>query len=401
MLGSASGVIESHPTRRTQGWPRPRESRSRPVLNPTLQLSAVVEVSRRRVGRRRVEVTDDRIVRFLLSRAARGGPPPRLAGALRQRLLADGILIRPSAVPRRVHLDPRLRVGSGGSADIPGSEACSPHLTARCTLHRGPSPPLGVGPQRLEPFLPREEILWVFDRGSRIALPYTLAPKLVGAVRGLLQGRAERSRYRRAAIAALHRARGLADPHEAAGRARVWRRQVQIWRQELRTHGYVALLGLFPPIFLDALCEYYRRLESEGYLPAHDPGRRGAPLLYDEPLLCFLGAQLASVVRQVTRARVSWTFSYLRPCGPGSVLARHRDAPVCRWNVDLVVGGNPSPDRRRAWPLWVDGRSGPRPIRLGLGDGLLYRGALLPHWRTPQPRSNTTMLGCLHYGTAQ
>lgn len=383
-----------------QGRLRVTGLRFRPVLNPTLQLSAVVDVSRRRVGRRRVEVSDQRIVRFLLSKAGRGGPPPRLGGALRQRLLEDGILIKPSDVPRRVHLDPRLRVASGGGSRIPDSGARSLHPTARCALHRGPSPPRGVAPQGLEPFLPREEILWVFERGSRIAVPYTLAPSLVGAVRGLLRGRPERSRFRRAAIAALHQAGALEVPHEAGGRARIWRHQVRSWREDLRTHGCVALRGLFTPIFLDALREYYRRLESEGYLPGYDPGRRGAPLLYDEPLLCFLGAQLASVVRQVTRARLSWTFSYLRACGPGAVLARHRDAPVCRWNVDLVVGGNPSPDRRRAWPLWVDGRSGPRPIRLGLGDGLLYRGALLPHWRTPQPRSNTTMLGCLHYGAA-
>jgi hypothetical protein len=384
-----------------QGRLRVTELRFRPILNPTLQLSALVDVSRRRVGRRRVEVSDQRIVRSLLSKAARGGAPPRLGGALRRRLLEDGILIRPSDVPRRVHLDPRLRVASGRGSDIPGSGARSLHPIARCALHRGPSPPRGVAPQGLEPFLPREEILWVFVRGSRIAVPYTLAPGLVGAVRGLLRGRPERSRFHRAAIAALHQARALADPHEAAAaRTRTWRRQVRTWREELRTQGCVVLRGLFTPIFLDALREYYRRLESEGYLPAHDPGRREAPLLYDEPLLCFLGAQLASVVRQVTRARLAWTFSYLRACGPGSVLARHRDAPVCRWNVDLVVGGNPSPDRRRAWPLWVDGRSGPRPIRLGLGDGLLYRGALLPHWRAPQPRSNTTMLGCLHYGAA-
>jgi len=372
--------------------------RVRPVLNPTLQLTAVVDVSRRLSGRRRVEVSDQRIVRFLLSRATRGGPAPRLGGALRRRLLEDGILIRPSDVPRRVHLDPRLRVASG--AGIRGAEGRSLHLSARCVLHRGPSPPRGVAPQGLEPFLPREAILWVFQRGSRMALPYTLAPQLVGAVRGLLRGRPDRSRFRRAAIAALQQAGALADPPGGAGRARTWRRKLGIWREELRTHGYVALHGLFNPIFLDALREYYQRLEGEGYLPGYDPRPSGAPLLYDEPLLCFLGAQLASVVRQVTGVRLSWTFSYLRACGPGSVLARHRDAPVCRWNVDLVVGGSPSPDRRRAWPLWVEGRTGPKSIRLGLGDGLLYRGALLPHWRTPQAGSKTTLLGCMHYGAA-
>lgn len=236
------------------------------------------------------------------------------------------------------------------------------------------------------------------ERGSRIALPYTLAPGLVSAVRGLLQGRPERSRFHRPAITVLYDARALEDPHEAAGRTRLWRRQVGTWRGELRTHGYAILRGLFSPVFRDALREYYRRLESERDVPGSGRRRGAGTLLYDERLLCFLGAQLASVVRQVTRARVSWRFSYLRVCGPGSVLASHRDKPVCRWNVDLVVGGNPVPDRRNAWPLWVDVGGHSRPVRLGLGEGLLYRGTDIRHWRHAQPAGRTTFLACLHYG---
>ncbi len=180
--------------------------------------------------------------------------------------------------------------------------------------------------------------------------------------------------------------------------ADVSRRQVQIWRLELRTRGCVALRGLFTPVFLAAVREYYRRLEEEGYVLRGNRRRAGAPQLHDEPLLCSLGGQLTYVVRQVTGERAPWTFSFLRVYEPGAVLASHRDAPVCRWNIDLVVGGEPAPERRSAWPLWVDGRGGVRPIRLGLGDGLLYRGADLRHWRRAQPASHTTVLAALHYG---
>jgi hypothetical protein len=79
---------------------------------------------------------------------------------------------------------------------------------------------------------------------------------------------------------------------------------------------------------------------------------------------------------------------------------RHRDRPVCRWTIDLVVGGKPAPDRRHAWPLWMDGRRRAEPVHLALGEGVLYRGDRIPHWRRPQPRGRTTAVASLHYGRA-
>ncbi len=383
-----------------------KRTRRNLVFNPTLQLTAVADVSRRKIGRRQIEIADARVIRYLLSKLSRRGRPPRLDESVRRQLVEDGILVRPSEVPRDVHLDPRL--GIDAPAGPPGAhapEAISPALSSGCFLHRGPRLPPRVGRQTpiAEAFLPREEVLWVRRAGSGIALPYTLEPGVAGALRNLLRGRRARSRLPQQAIADLRQIGALEDPHEARSRRAAWRSQVQVWRRELRTSGCVALRGLFTPIFLAAVRDYCRRLDAEGYVPGGDRrrARQGrAPLLYDEPLLCFLGGQLTSVVSQVTGERAPWTFSFLRLYEPGAVVARHRDAPVCRWNIDLVVGGEPAPERRSAWPLWVDGRGRARPIRLGLGDGLLYRGADLRHWRRAQPKSHTTVLAALHYGFA-
>jgi hypothetical protein len=186
---------------------------------------------------------------------------------------------------------------------------------------------------------------------------------------------------------------------EARTRA-AWRRQVQDWRRELRARGHAVLRGLFTPVFVAAVREYYRRLDREGYLPGGDARRRGRPLIHDEPLLAFLGHQLAAVVRQVTGERAPSTFSFLRVYDAGAVLRRHRDHPVCRWNLDLVVGGEPPPGRRTAWPLWLAARPGRRAVRLALGDAVLYRGSRVTHWRSFQPAGRSTVLACFHYGRA-
>jgi hypothetical protein len=103
-------------------------------------------------------------------------------------------------------------------------------------------------------------------------------------------------------------------------------------------------------------------------------------------------------VSRLTGERASATFSFLRVYDPGAVLHPHLDRPSCRWNIDLVVGGEPAPRRGNAWPLQIDGRRGVRSVRLGLGDGVLYRGERVRHWRRAQPRGQTTVLASLHYG---
>jgi len=247
-----------------------------------------------------------------------------------------------------------------------------------------------------EPFLPAEDILWVRRPGSRIELPYTLTPDVARVTRELQRGGRD---ARSIAIPDSLRAVGATGELSDIARERAaWPRQVLDWRRELRTLEYAVLRGLFTPIFITAVRAYYTQLEKEGYLIGGNARRRGRPLIHDEPLLAFLGSQLATVIRQITGDRAPSTWSFLRAYDAGAVLDRHRDHPVCRWNIDLVVGGEPPPVRRTAWPLWVAARPGPRAVRLGLGDGVLYRGTHLTHWRSVQPAGQSTVLACFHFG---
>ena len=344
-----------------------------------------------------------------------GGRRPRLDGALIQQLLHDGILVRRDEVPGDVHLNPRLGVPvpqegthrAGGetrrnAASAPAHAAVggsgSPRLRAGSRLLRGPGLPPDIARRVTidEPFLPAEDILWVRHAGSGIELPYTLTPDVARVTRELQRGgRDARSIPLPDALRAVGATVELGD---VARERAAWRRQVLDWRRELHTSGCAVLHGLFTPIFVAAVREYYRLLERVGYLTRGNARRRGRPLLDDEPVLAFLGGQLAAVVRQVTRQRASSRFSFLRVYAAGAVLERHRDRPVCRWNIDLVVGGEPPPVRRTAWPVWIAAQSGRRAVRLGLGDGVLYCGTDVRHWRSAQPAGHSTVLACFHYG---
>jgi hypothetical protein len=366
--------------------------RGRLVLNPTLQLRAVVDVAQRGRGRHEVQVADTAALRFLLAATRRRGRLAQPRGALRRRLREQGILIRPAEVPGDVRLDPRLRTEAGARA----TSQAGLRLARDCRLQRG-----APRTSDTEAFLPDGEILWACPPDSGISLPYTLGATLAGPVRDLLRGRRDVSSLPAAVAAALERIGALDPPGGRSRRRAAWLGRLRDWRRELRATGYVVLRGLFSPVFLAAVRDYYRRLLDEGYAPRAEQRRGGAPMLYDEPLLGFLADRLAPVVARITGERASPTFAFLREYEPGAILASHRDKAVCRWNVDMVLGGVPWPERRNAWPLWIGVRGGARAVRLGLGDGLLYPGTDLRHWRRAQPPRQTTVLACLHYGAAR
>jgi hypothetical protein len=154
--------------------------RRRLILNPTLRLGgAVAEVSRRGVGRARVELSEPGAVRYVLWAATGAGPAPRLTAAAQRELRRAGILIAPAATPRDVWLDARLDLAPVSARGTAG------RLAASSVVHRGPGVP-AARPRRgrsLEPFLPAETILWVARPGARLALPYTLARARSAAAR--------------------------------------------------------------------------------------------------------------------------------------------------------------------------------------------------------------------------
>ena len=375
-----------------------RRRRARPslILNPTLQLTVIAEVSRRGRGRARIAVADPDVVRAIVAGVTAGRAVTVPPGS-RRRLVEDGVLVRRADVPADVNLVAPLEHTLVG-----GVSAAPSHLkvTAGTALLRGPALPAHIArvTASSEPFVPAVDVLWVRDQGSGITVPYTMLSTTARAVASALSSPNGHS-LSTSIGAILHAVGALHLAGESAARRRDWQNRVRAWRGELRSNGCVALRALLPPVFAEALRTYYAELEREGYLYNGEMRRQGLPLLRGEPVLEFLAGQLIRTVRGITGETVRPSFTpYLRVYDPGVVLERHHDRPVCRWNIDLVVGGDPAPARRAAWPLWIEHRGRAHKLRLGLGEAVLYRGTEVSHWRRPHPRSATTAVASLHYG---
>jgi hypothetical protein len=127
------------------------------------------------------------------------------------------------------------------------------------------------------------------------------------------------------------------------------------------------LQEIIQPVQLAAIRRYYRKLIDQGFEQFADaewPNRFFSGL---DALAYFFQQQLSGVVGDIAGEKVKPTFSYFASYRPGSDLPAHHDQ-----------ANDVSP-----WPIYVQPPDAPEaaPIYVGLGDGLLYFGEEVLHYR--------------------
>lgn len=94
-----------------------------------------------------------------------------------------------------------------------------------------------------------------------------------------------------------------------------------------------------------------------------------------ETLLCALRPRIESIVQDALIPSYSFWRIYER----GAVLREHVDRAACEIGVSIAIASEPE---GCAWPLWVRGVDDrAHAIDLRSGDGVIYLGTRVPHWR--------------------
>jgi hypothetical protein len=136
-----------------------------------------------------------------------------------------------------------------------------------------------------------------------------------------------------------------------------------------------------PTIVAEPLLGFLWRhlLQGAPALETHDNFVPDSPALYGDPVMEYLLRRLQPQVEELTGMTLYPTYSYARLYKGGDALRRHRDRPACEISVTINLGET----SHAGWPLWLGGRDAPVSVALGPGDGLLYRGIDIEHWREP------------------
>jgi hypothetical protein len=275
-------------------------------------------------------------------------------------------------------------------------------LNPQCSIYPAGQWPdeLADGEDLVIGFAPQGSIAWVRDPATRSLLPFWLGPRLEAAIQGLRPNEPapptlpQNERFRLAAV-------GILAPEDQARQTRSkWNHVMARGATAFREKGYVPLRGLIHPFHVAALRRYYRYQVRRG---AFRLGDRDNPLRYvanNESVARFFHHQLTSSVTAVAGQPVKPSYVYFASYLSGAELTKHTDRPQCEFSITLCLDFSPEPACETSWPIRLETPRGTVAVHQALGDGLVYRGTSVPHYRSPLPEGRTSTSIFFHYVAA-
>ncbi len=144
-------------------------------------------------------------------------------------------------------------------------------------------------------------------------------------------------------------------------------------KQILNTHGAVHLTKLLPVEF----CLFFTHVLMR---QAGMDGKKGdsqipnaKAILDHEVMFETLQERLWPTIEAIVGEELLPTYAYARLYSNGDELLKHSDRPACEVSVTIQLGRS----HHYAWPIYMGGNR----YDMAEGDGIVYRGCDVEHWR--------------------
>jgi len=150
------------------------------------------------------------------------------------------------------------------------------------------------------------------------------------------------------------------------------------YAEQLEAKNYAYIDKLIEGPLLDVAFQYtLMRLENEDMQQEGDFQVPDTPMVLGDRMMEALLGYLQPRMEEITGKRLYPTYSCLRVYKHGDTLPRHIDRPACEFSVTLCLGY----DADYNWPIKVGDKDNPSALEIKPGDGVVYKGCDLPHWR--------------------
>jgi hypothetical protein len=133
---------------------------------------------------------------------------------------------------------------------------------------------------------------------------------------------------------------------------------------------------LMPKIVPIEFCHFFTHvlLRQSDIDPSGDGQIPNAKAILDhEYMFETLHERLWPTIEQAVGEELIPTYAYARLYSNGDVLEKHTDRPACEVSITIQLGRS----HHYAWPIYMGGKR----IDLGEGDGVIYPGCDVEHWR--------------------
>lgn len=164
-------------------------------------------------------------------------------------------------------------------------------------------------------------------------------------------------------------------------------------RDFFERHRYLVAKSILSKEFLSFLESYYSICNDTGRFVPDDQCPLSRSLGHDRGFDAILD-WLCPKIENLIGAQLAPTYSYTRIYGKGDILRRHRDRAACEVSVTICIK---IPPKYETSPLYFKAKNSEVvQVLLSEGDGCIYSGAELEHWRDPFASSGFAQL-FLHY----
>ena len=249
----------------------------------------------------------------------------------------------------------------------------------------------------LDRFAQQGTVAWVRDTATASLLPFWLGRRLEDVVHGLRPEECAQLSLSHEDLYLLASAGILSPVRAREQRVEKWERDIQESGFIFRSKGYVPLTGLLHPYHVAALRRYYRGLIRRGEVHLGDQQSSRRYIAYNEPVARFFHHHIAATVAAVVGQAIKPSYVYMASYKSGAELKKHTDRAQCEFSVTLCLDFSPEPARETSWPIRLDTSRGTVAVYQSLGDGLVYRGTRLPHYRHTLAEGQSSTSIFFHY----
>jgi hypothetical protein len=240
-------------------------------------------------------------------------------------------------------------------------------------------------------------IAWVRDERTQALYPFWLGTQCAAAVSALQAGDPAPDSVPQSIKLLLALAGILVPENHGEDRQAQWSATVHAAAGLFRERNYAPLANLIHPFNLAALRRYYRHKIRRGEIRLGDQQSPRRYVAHNEPVARYFHHQIAHAVSAVVGERVKPSYVYFASYLSGAELKKHTDREQCEYSVTLCLDFSPEPKGATTWPIYLDTPEGTVTVYQALGDGLLYRGTKLPHYRSTLAEGYTSTSIFFHY----
>lgn len=250
------------------------------------------------------------------------------------------------------------------------------------------------------PDLSRATIAWVEDPATESWAPFWIDAEAAALIRDLRRDAGQIKELPLDVRANLCHAQILVGRSFADSRRKNWSAVAERCRAKFLKSGYAPVSNLIHPFHLGELRRHFRRQVRKGAIHLGDDQSPRRYIAHNEPAARFFHLQLTKAVSDMVGEAVKPSYVYMASYQSGARLEKHTDREQCEFSITMCVDYAPEPRTATPWPLYLDTREGTVTVYQALGDGLLYRGRALPHYRRTLAEGNTSTSIFFHYVSA-